>query len=143
MNKITVLLCDDHTLVRQGIRALLATAHDIAVIGEATNGNSAVSEAKRLNPQVVLMDIAMPGLDGMAAIQRIAVEVPTAKVLILTSYDDDQTVRQAAASGAAGYLTKESASEDLLQAIRETSQGNGFFSPSIAGRLLKQWQNRH
>ncbi len=143
MNKITVLLCDDHTLVRQGVRALLATAHDIAVIGEATNGNEAVSEAKRLNPQVVLMDISMPGLDGMAAIQKIAVEIPGAKVLILSSYDDDQSVRQAAAAGAAGYLTKEAASEDLLRAVRETSEGNSFFSPPIASRLVKQWRNRH
>jgi len=143
MNKITVLPCDDHTLVRQGVRALLATACDIAVVGEATNGNEAVSEAKRLNPQVVLMDIAMPGLGGMAAIQRIAVEVPAAKVLILSSYDDDQSVRQAAAAGAAGYLTKEAASEDLLRAIRETSLGNSFFSPTCAGRLLEQWRNRY
>jgi DNA-binding NarL/FixJ family response regulator len=142
MQKITVLLCDDHAVVREGLRSLLHASGDIAVIGEAENGFRVVSEAIRLQPNVVLLDIAMPLLNGITATRKLAVEVPAAKVLILTSYNDDQSVQQAVAAGAAGYLTKDSASEDLLQAIRKISNGNAFFSPSIATRLLKQWRNR-
>ncbi len=142
MPKITVLVCDDHAVVREGLRFLLDTADDIAVIGEAENGLRVVSESIRLQPDVVLLDIAMPLLNGITATRKLAVEVPAAKVLILTSYDDDQSLKQAVAAGAAGYLTKEAASEDLLQAIREISKGNPFFSPPIAAHLLKQWRNR-
>jgi len=142
MKKITVLICDDHDVVRKGLRFLLDTAGDIAVVGEAENGLRVVSEAIRLQPDVVLLDIAMPLLNGITATRKIAVEVPLAKVLILTSYNDDQSVQQAVVAGAAGYLTKEAASEDLLLAIREIWKGNPFFSPPIAARLLKQWRNR-
>jgi DNA-binding NarL/FixJ family response regulator len=142
MQKITVLLCDDHAVVREGLRSLLDASGDIAVIGEAENGIRVVSEAIRLQPDVVLMDIAMPLLNGITAARKLAVEVPAAKVLILTSYNDDRNLQQAVAAGAVGYLTKEAASEDLLEAIRELSKGNPFFSPPIAARLLKQWRNR-
>lgn len=142
MQKITVLLCDDHTVVREGLRSLLDASSDIAVIGEAENGLRVVSEAIRLEPNVVLLDIAMPLLNGITATRKIGVEVPAAKVLILSSYNDDQSLQQAVAAGAAGYLTKEAASEDLLQAIREICKGNPFFSPPIAARLLKQWRSR-
>jgi len=142
MQKIAVLVCDDHAVVRQGLRSLLDASVDIAVIGEAENGLRAVSEAVRLQPDVVLLDIAMPLLNGITATRKLAVEVPRAKVLILTSYNDDQSVHQAVAAGAAGYLTKEAASDDLLQAIREISKGNPFFNPPIAASLLKQWRNR-
>jgi DNA-binding NarL/FixJ family response regulator len=142
MKKITVLVCDDHAVVREGLRFLLDTAGDIAVIGEAENGLRVVSEAIRLRPDVVLLDIAMPLLNGITAARRLAVEIPAAKVLILTSYNDDRNLQQAVAAGAAGYLTKEAASEDLLVAIRELSKGNPFFSPPIAARLLKQWRTR-
>jgi DNA-binding NarL/FixJ family response regulator len=142
MQKITVLLCDDHSVVRAGLKVLLETADDIAVIGEAENGLRAVSEAIRLQPDVVLLDLAMPLLNGLTATRKLAVEVPGAKVLMLTSYNDEQSVQQAVAAGAAGYLTKEAASDDLLQAIREIWKGNPFFSPPIAARLLKQWRNR-
>lgn len=142
MQKITVLLCDDHAVVRQGLRFLLDTAGDIAVVGEAENGLRVVSESIRLQPDVVLLDIAMPFLNGITATRKLAVEVPATKVLILTSYDDDQSLRQVVAAGAAGYLTKEAASEDLLEAIRQISRGNPFFSPPTAARLLKQWRNR-
>lgn len=142
MKKITVLLCDDHSVVRQGLRFLLDASGDIAVIGEAENGLRVVSEAIRLQPDVVLLDIAMPLLNGITATRKIALEVPMAKVLILSSYNDDESLRQAVAAGAAGYLTKEAASEELLGAIREIWKGNPFFSPPIAARLLKQWRNR-
>src|SRR5205807_1529334 len=106
MKKITVLLCDDHSVVREGLRFLLDASGDIAVIGEAENGLRVVSEAIRLQPDVVLLDIAMPLLNGITATRKIAVEVPRAKVLILSSYNDDESLRQAVAAGAAGYLTK-------------------------------------
>jgi DNA-binding NarL/FixJ family response regulator len=111
------------------------------VVAEAENGHRAFSEAKRLQPDLVLMDIAMPLLNGTAAAQRITLELPAVKVLILSSYDDDEHVRQAIEAGAAGYLMKSAASEDLLQAIREIHDGNAFFSPPITKGLLKQWRN--
>src|SRR5437764_1229430 len=120
INPVTVLLVDDHAMVRAGIRALLDAAPDIKVVGEAENGRQAVGEAKRLRPEVILLDCAMPLLNGVEAARQIAAEVPTAKVLMLSSYNDAQHLRQAVEAGVAGYLTKESAARDLLEAIRET-----------------------
>jgi len=141
MKIITVLLADDHTVVREGLRRLLEATDDIAVIGEAENGYRAVAETRRLRPEVVLMDIAMPLLNGVEAARRIGKEVPTIKVLILSTYSDHQRVQQAVEAGAAGYLMKQTASKNLLRAIRETCKGNGFFSPAIARRSFKQWRN--
>src|SRR3989454_4268996 len=104
MRTITVLLVDDHAIVRQGLRALLGTATDIQVIGEAENGRQAVLETKRLQPDVVLLDLAMPLLNGVEAARQIAHEVPSARVLILSSYSDDEHLRQAVEAGVAGYL---------------------------------------
>jgi DNA-binding NarL/FixJ family response regulator len=142
MKKITVFLCDDHNVVRDGLRLLLEAARDIEVLGEAENGYCAVAETKRLKPNVVLMDIGMALLNGMEAARKITREVPATKVLILSSYSDDQHVRQAIEAGAAGYVVKESAAQELFGAIRETCKGNTFFSPPIARRLLQQWRNR-
>src|SRR5690348_9121887 len=138
MKKITVLLCDDHIMVRSGLRQLLKTAEDIEVIGEAGNGHLAVREMRRLMPDVVLMDISMPLLNGVEASRQIVREFPSAKVLILSAYNDDQYVQHAVKAGATGYLMKESTESDLLRAIREIAAGNAFFSPLIARRLLKQ-----
>src|SRR4051794_31991145 len=104
MKKITVFLCDDHDVVRDGLRLVLETAEDIEVIGESENGFGAVTETKRLRPNVVVMDIGMALLNGMEAARRIAKEVAGTKVLILSSYRDDQHVRQAIEAGAAGYV---------------------------------------
>ena len=142
MKKITVFLCDDHTVLREGLRSLLESTHDIEVVGEAENGHRAVGETRRLQPDVVLMDVAMPLLNGMEATRRIGREVPATKVIILSSYNDDQIVQQAVEAGAAGYLMKETASQDLLRAIRGACKGDVFFSPPIATRLLKQWRER-
>jgi len=142
VKKISVILCDDHNVVRDGLRLLLETADDIEVIGESEDGFGAVAETKRLQPDVVVMDIGMALLNGMEASRRITREVPATKVLILSSYSDDQHVRQAIEAGAAGYVVKESASEDLFRAIRETCKGNTFFSPPIAQRILHHLQNR-
>jgi len=138
MRKITVLLCDDHTVVREGLRLLLQLEADMEVVGEAANGHRAVGEAKRLLPDVVLLDIAMPLLNGLEAARQIAKEVPSAKVLILSAYSDDAYIQHAIEAGAAGYLTKEAVGNDLLRAIRELAKGNAFFSPPVAKRLLKQ-----
>ncbi|HWV98984.1 MAG TPA: response regulator transcription factor [Candidatus Acidoferrum sp.] len=140
MKKITVLLSDDHTVVREGLRLLLETDPDIQVVGEAANGHQSVKEAKRLKPDVVLLDLAMPLLNGLEAARQITREVPSAKVLILSAYTDDQYIEHAIEAGAAGYLMKETVGDDLLRAIREVAKGNAFFSPPVAKRLLKQWQ---
>lgn len=140
--KITVFLSDDHAVVREGLRLLLEASDDIEVVGEASNGHHAIGEAKRLQPDVVLMDIAMSLLNGVEAARRIVIDSPNTKVLILSCYSDDQHVQQAVEAGASGYLMKEMASKDLLQAIREARNGKTFFSPPIARRLLKKWQNR-
>jgi DNA-binding NarL/FixJ family response regulator len=142
MKKITVLLSDDHAVFREGLRLLLEATDDIDVVGEADNGATAVEEARRLQPDVVLMDTAMPVLNGVEAARRIARELPATKVLFLSTYSDDEHVRQAVEAGATGYVMKETASKDLLRGVREASGGNAFFSPSIAVRLLNQRQNR-
>lgn len=138
MKKIGVLLVDDHTVVRQGLRALLKSEEDIEVMGEAENGRQAVMVARKTPPDVVVMDVAMPLLNGLEATRQILKLVPTAKILVLTSYGDDECVEQLMQAGAAGYLIKQTAANDLIKAIREVQRGNAFFSPSIAKRLRDQ-----
>jgi DNA-binding NarL/FixJ family response regulator len=133
--QISVLLADDHTVVRQGLRALLEAEGDISVVGEAANGRQAVSLAKKALPNVVLMDLAMPVLNGLEATRQILKNLPSVKVLVLTSYEDDDYVQQMVESGASGYLIKQTAADDLLEAIRKVYQGNTFYSPTIARRL--------
>lgn len=138
MKKISVLLVDDHTVVRQGLRALLKAEEDMEVVGEAENGRQAVILAKKTPPDVVVMDVAMPMLNGLEATRQILKGVPGTKVLVLTSYGDDECVQQLMHAGATGYLIKQTAANDLLKAIREVQRGNAFFSPSIAKRLRDQ-----
>src|SRR6267378_1506800 len=138
MKKIAVLLVDDHTVVRQGLRALLAAEGDIEVISEAENGRQAVMLARKTPPDVVVMDVAMPLLNGLEATRQILKSVPRAKVLVLTSYGDDDCVAQMMDAGASGYLIKQTAANDLLKAIREVRRGNAYFSPVIARRLRDQ-----
>ena len=140
MQKITVLLADDHTVVRQGLRALLEAENDMTVVGEAENGRQAVQMAKRLQPEVVVMDIAMPSLNGLEATRQISRESPKSKVLILSSYSDDEYVQQPTDAGASGYLVKQTAAQDLVGAIREAKKGNAFFSPAISKRLLEHFR---
>jgi DNA-binding NarL/FixJ family response regulator len=135
MPKIRVLLADDHVVVRQGLRALLAAEDDIEIVGEAENGRQAVQLAKNLLPDVAVIDIAMPVLNGLEATRQIVQSLPATKVLILSSYNDDDYVQQLTEVGAAGYLIKQTAANDLFKGIREAHKGNAFFSPSIAKRL--------
>ena len=140
MNKITILIADDHAIVRAGLRVLLEAAGDIIVIGEATNGQQAVEQAKKLRPRVVLIDLAMPLLNGLEATRQITDQLPFTKVLVLSAYRDDQHVRNAIQAGATGYLVKQTVADDLLRAVREIAKGDAFFSPCICGRLLTQWR---
>jgi len=122
MQKITVLLADDHTVVRQGFRALLDAEPDIQIVGEAETGRQAVQLARKLQPEVVVMDIAMPLLNGLEATRQISREVPSTRVIMLSSYSDDEYVEQLTDAGAIGYLLKQTAATDLLKAIREAKQ---------------------
>ena len=135
MKKITLLLVDDHIVVRQGLRAVLVGQPDMEVVGEADNGMEAVGLTRKLNPDIVLMDVAMPKANGMEATRQIMKQCPSAKVLVLTSYSDEECVAQLMKAGAAGYLIKHTAANELPQAIREERRGNAFFSPAIAKHL--------
>ena len=140
MEKITVLLAEDHTIVRQGFRLVLEGEPYFRVVGEAENGRQAVQLAKRLRPDVVVMDIAMPLLNGVEATRQLLREVPSTRVIILSSYSDDEYVNQVTEAGAAGYLLKQTAAAELTRAIREAKKGNAFFSPDISKRLVERYR---
>src|SRR5512137_1235777 len=130
--RVTVLLAEDHTVVREGLRTLLEAEGDITVVGEAETGRQAVALTKKLRPAVVVMDIAMPLLNGLEATRQILNAVPGAKVLILSAHSDEAYIDQVIALGAAGYLLKQTSAHVLSKAVREIHKGNTFFSPSIA-----------
>jgi DNA-binding NarL/FixJ family response regulator len=138
MKRITVLLAEDHMVVREGFRKLLEAEDDIEVVGEAQTGRQAVELTRKFCPSVVVMDIAMPLLNGSGATRRIRETVPGTKVLILSAHNDDAYVDHAIASGASGFLLKQTSAHDLTRAIRTVHKGNKFFSPSIATRLRDQ-----
>jgi DNA-binding NarL/FixJ family response regulator len=135
MKRITVLLAEDHQIVREGFRALLKHERDIEVVGEAATGREAVQLTRKLHPAVVVMDIAMPLLNGLEATRQIRKDFPDTKVLILSAHSDNAYVEQVAVLGAAGFLLKQSSSDNLATAIREVHKGNTFFSPAISKRL--------
>ena len=137
---ITVLLAEDHMIVREGLRRLLEAERDIEVVGEAATGREAVTVARKLRPDVVVMDIAMPVLNGLEATRQIRHHVPDAKILILSAHNDDVYVERLTALGATGYLIKQTSAHFLSEAIREVHNGNTFFSPSIAKKLREQKQ---
>ncbi len=138
MKKVKILLVDDHPVVRQGLSALIKMEEDMEIVGEADNGRAAVAVAKRTHPEVVIMDLSMPLLNGAEATRQIHQTVPSVKVLVLSSFGDDEYVERLMQAGAAGYLTKESAADELLKAIREVHSGKPFFSPRIAKRLRQR-----
>ena len=135
MKPITVLLADDHQIVREGFFSLLKHEPDIDVIGEAETGRQAVAMVKKLCPAVVVMDIAMPLLNGLEATRQIRKDCPATKVLMLSAHSDDAYVAQVTALGAAGFLLKQASAHNLATAIREVHKGNTFFSPQISQRL--------
>jgi NarL family two-component system response regulator LiaR len=135
---IRVLIVDDHAIVRDGICALLATKPDIEVVGEAGNGREAVSKAQSLLPDVILMDLMMPEMDGIEAIRRIVAHRPGARILVLTSFAADDKVFPAIKAGAMGYLLKDSESEDLVRAIHQVYRGESSLHPQIARKLLQE-----
>ena len=140
MKRITVLLAEDHEIVREGLRKLLEAESDIEVVGEAATGRQAVVLTKKLRPDVVVMDIAMPLLNGLEATRQIRQAFPDTKVLILSAHSDDAYVEQVAELGAAGYLIKQTSSHFLSEAIREVQKGHAFFSPSIAKHLHNNYE---
>jgi NarL family two-component system response regulator LiaR len=135
---IRVLVADDHAIVRKGICALLDTEAGIEVVGEAQNGQEAIAQAAQLRPDVVLMDLVMPGVDGLEAIRHVAAHHPRARILVLTSFAGDDKVFAALKAGALGYLLKDSGPEDLVQAIRQVHAGQASLHPTIARRLLHE-----
>ncbi len=135
MRKISILLVEDHAVVRDGLKALLNNESDMEIVGEAANGMQAVTLAKKTCPDIVIMDLAMPGMNGLKATREILKAVPSARVLVLTSYNDDECVAELMKAGAAGYLVKQTAAAELPSAIREVRRGGPCYSPSIARRL--------
>lgn len=127
MNKLRILLADDHPVVRHGLRTLLSTETDMEIVGEAENGVDAIALAKATLPEVVIMDFCMPLLNGAEATRQIHQAIPSVKVLVLSSYEDQEFMQKLKEAGAAGYITKDSAAADLLKAIRDVHSGrNGF-----------------
>ena len=139
--RITILLVEDHALVREGVRSLLDLEAGFEVVGEAQDGRTAVSQVKKLRPAVVVMDIAMPLLNGLEATRQIRLAVPDTKVLVLSAHSDDAYIEQVAALGAAGYLIKQTSADWLAKAIREVEKGNTFFSPAIAEQLRDHYES--
>ena len=139
---IRVLVVDDHFVVRKGVCALLADAEGIAVAGEAGDGGQAVAEARRLRPQVILMDLRLPGLDGVAATRAILAELPETAVIALTGTDVEDEVLAAVEAGALGYLAKTSPREDFLEAIRRVAQGDAWLPAHLTRRLLNRLKPR-
>ncbi|MGW4633222.1 response regulator [Nocardia sp. NPDC004415] len=133
---ITILLADDQRLVRAGLRMLIEDTTDLSVVGEAADGADAVRQYAELTPDLVVMDLRMPGLDGVAAIRQILATAPRAKVLVLTTFDDDEHLFPALAAGAAGYFVKDTEPAVLLDAIRRTVDGDLMFSPALLRRLI-------
>jgi NarL family two-component system response regulator LiaR len=135
---VRVLLVDDHPVVRQGLRALLSTQDGIEVVGEADDGEAAVAAAERLSPDVVLMDVVMPGMDGVEALRRIGERRPQTRVVMLTSYADERRAMEAVDAGASGFLLKDASPRDVAAAIRAAHRGEAVLHPSVAAKLLAE-----
>lgn len=133
---IKVLICDDQDLVRDGLRAILSTAPGIDIVGEARDGAEAIEAASRLSPDVILMDLKMPGVDGIAATRHITDRHPEIRVLVLTTFDDPRWVDDAIKAGAAGYLMKDTTRARLIEAVRGTAAGQTHVDPGVAGQLF-------
>jgi len=138
---IRVLIADDHPVVRRGIRALLGSLPGVEVVGEAASGADALREAQLTRPDVVVMDVQMPGMDGVEATRRLAVTLPDLPVLVLTMFEDDDTVFAAMRAGARGYLLKGAEQDEIADAIRAVVRGQAIFGAAIASRMLEHFAN--
>ncbi len=136
MDPIRILIADDHPLFRDGLRALLESVADMQIIGEAATGDEALVQARVLQPDVILMDIKMPGLNGIEATRRILQTSPHIRILILTMFEDDESVFAAVRAGARGYLLKGAVQEETLRAIHAVASGEAIFGPTVASRLM-------
>jgi DNA-binding NarL/FixJ family response regulator len=139
--KIRVLLADDHTVVRHGLRLVIENSGDMEIVAEAENGRDAVQLARKLAPDVIVLDVLMPGLNGLQAARQLKTAAPSSRILVLSSYSDEESLREMVAAGVNGYLAKETAANELLQAIRETRRGNPYFSSRISRSLFEQDRN--
>jgi DNA-binding NarL/FixJ family response regulator len=139
---IRILIADDHTLFREGLRALFASEGDVEVVGEAADGEEAVRKALESRPEVVVMDLMMPGVNGIEATRRIRAELPGTKVLVLSMYDDEEHVQRLLASGASGYMLKRATSDELVRALREVVAGGMPLDPSVAAKVVKDYVRR-
>jgi two-component system, NarL family, response regulator NreC len=140
--KTRILLADDHTMVRQGFRMILSSQADMEIVGEAGNGREAVEMAEKLEPDVVVMDVSMPELNGIEATRRLAASLPHTRVLALSMYKDSVYVREILRAGARGYLLKDAIDRDLLAAVRAVAQGDGYLSPAVSDAVLSDYR-RH
>ena len=136
MNKIRLVIVDDHPVVRDGLRGMLESQPDFEVVGEASDGEAAVRITKTLKPEIVLMDLRMPEMDGVTALREIKANNPQVQVLVLTTYDSDADILPAIEAGASGYLLKDSSREELYTAIRATARGETVLAPAVAARLV-------
>lgn len=142
MDKIKILLVDDHAIMRDGIRALLGLHDDFEIVGETSQGDEAVEKAHELAPDVIIMDITMPGMDGLEATRRIRKKNPGAKVLVLTQHDNREYILSSIKAGAAGYVPKRALGSDLVSAIRAVHQGDSFLYPSVAAVLIEDYRRQ-
>src|SRR2546422_662332 len=140
--RITVLIADDHPVVRQGLRTFLEVQDDVELAGEASDGAEAVELARQSLPDVVLMDLVMPGVDGIEATRQIRDLSPSTKVIVLTSFDDDERVFPAIKAGAAGYLMKDVPPAELAEAVRRVHRGEALVAPSVAAKLMQEGAGR-
>ena len=142
MEKIKVLIVDDHTIMREGIHALLGMSQDVEVVGEASDGNEAIERCRETTPDVLLMDIAMPGMDGLEATRQIKKKNKNVKVLILTQHSNREYILSAVKAGADGYVPKAALSSELLSAIRAIHRGDSFLHPTIAATLIEEYRSQ-
>ena len=138
MRTIRLLIVDDHPVVRTGLRGMLSAVEDFELIGEAADGGEAIELSDQLNPDVILMDLKMPGLDGVAAIRAIKDRTPDRHILVLTTYDSDADILPAIEAGATGYLLKDAPREELFRAIRAAAKGEAVVAPTVAARLMNR-----
>lgn len=136
---VRILIADDHPIVREGLATVLSQEDDIKVVGQASNGSEAVSKAKELHPDIILMDLQMPEMDGVEAMQRIKEEAPDIGIIILTTYDTDDYIFRGIEAGARAYLLKDSPPEEVLKAIRAVHKGESLIQPRVASRLLDRF----